>query len=65
MFPAAMSYSQLNPQKALIWRIVHRENMPWILDHGLTCANSQEKAANWVTIGNSELIAKRGQRHVS
>ncbi len=31
-------YSQtLNPQKALIWRIVHRDNIPWILDNGLHC----------------------------
>jgi hypothetical protein len=30
------NYSEtLNPQKALIWRIVHRANIPWILDNGL------------------------------
>lgn len=30
----------LNPQKALIWDIVHRNNIPWILDNGLRCGNS-------------------------
>jgi hypothetical protein len=25
----------LNPDKALIFRIVRRDNLPWILDHGL------------------------------
>ncbi len=32
----AYDYSQsLNPQKALIFRIVHRDNLEWILTHGL------------------------------
>lgn len=30
-------HQTLNPQKALIWRIVHRDNIPWILDNGLHC----------------------------
>ncbi len=34
-----MLYSSLNPEKALIWRIVHRDNLPWILDNGLHCGN--------------------------
>ena len=59
-----MTYTNLNPTKALIWRIVHRENMPWILDNGLHCSNSQVKAANWVHIGNAELIDKRARHPV-
>lgn len=56
----AYDYSaNLNPEKALIWRIVHRDNIPWILDNGLHCGNSQVQAANWVNIGNPELIDKR------
>lgn len=51
--------ASLNPQKALIWRIVHRDNIPWILDNGLHCGNSQVKAENWINIGNPELIGKR------
>lgn len=54
------NYSEtLNPQKALIWRIVHRNNIPWILDNGLYCGNSQVESPNWETIGNAELIQKR------
>ena len=54
----------LNPQKALIWRIVHRDNVPWILDHGLHCGNSAARSPNWVHIGNQELIKKRSYHPV-
>lgn len=54
------NYNQtLNPQKALIWRIVHRDNIPWILDNGLHCGNSEIQSVHWVNIGNPELINKR------
>ncbi len=52
-------YPNLNPQKALIWRIVHRDNLPWILDNGLHCGNSNVRSPDWVDIGNPELIDKR------
>ena len=54
----------LNPQKALIWRIVHRNNIPWILDNGLYCGNSHVQSPNWEAIGNSELIQKRATHPV-
>jgi ssDNA thymidine ADP-ribosyltransferase, DarT len=57
-------YPRLNPEKALIWRIVHRDNVPWILDHGLFCANCSPQAPDYVTIGNPELIGRRSQRIV-
>ncbi|MEZ6143301.1 MAG: DUF4433 domain-containing protein [Zavarzinella sp.] len=60
----ARQYPNLNPDKALIWRIVHRENLPWILDNGLHCGNSCTKAPTWVNIGNEELITKRSTRPV-
>lgn len=50
----------LNPEKALIFRIVHRDNIPWILDHGLHCRNSTTFDPNYVDIGNVDLIGKRG-----
>ena len=56
-----MLYTSLNPDKALIWRIIHRDNLPWVLDHGLHCGNSAVKAPGWVSIGNPELIDKRAQ----
>lgn len=59
-----MIYTNLNPEKALIWRIVHRDNLPWILDNGLHCANSVVLAPNFVNIGNTELIDKRRHRLV-
>ncbi len=59
-----MLYTNLNPQKALIWRIVHRDNLPWILDNGLHCGNSAVKALDWVNIGNPELVDKRANHSV-
>lgn len=59
-----MIYNSLNPEKALIWRIVHRDNLPWILDNGLHCASSEVQAPNYVNIGNAELIDKRRTRRV-
>lgn len=59
-----MAYTSLNPEKALIWRIVHRNNLAWILDHGLHCGNSAVKAPGWVSIGNPELTNKRATHRV-
>lgn len=58
------NYPNLNPQKALIWRIVHQSNISWILDNGLYSANSDILAPNYEPIGNSELIQKRNQRTI-
>lgn len=62
-----MSYdysATLNPQKALIWRIVHLSNIPWILDNGLHCGNSQQQSPVWEPIGSAELIDKRASHPV-
>lgn len=49
----AYDYSNnLNPEKALIWRIVHRDNLRWILDNGLHSGNSNIQSNDWVHIGN-------------
>jgi ssDNA thymidine ADP-ribosyltransferase, DarT len=58
-----MIYTNLNPEKALIWRIIHRDNLSWVLKHGLQCGNGAKPAPHWVSIGNAELIDKRA-RHV-
>ncbi len=60
----ANHYPSLNPEKALIWRIVHRDNLPWILDNGLHCANSGVLARDYVNIGNADLIDRRRHRLV-
>jgi hypothetical protein len=49
----------LNPTKALIFRIMHRSNVAWMLDHGVRCRNSDQVDPNYVNIGNTELIEKR------
>jgi hypothetical protein len=54
----------LNPEKALIFRIVHVANVPWILDHGLHCRNSPEQDPGFVNIGSADLIDKRSRRAV-
>lgn len=55
----------LNPKRALIFRIIHRANLPWVLDNGLHCGNSVIRSSRWVSIGNQELISKRAVWPVS
>ena len=43
--------SNLNPEKALIFRMAHRDNLPWILDHGLHARNGEISTR---TTGTSE-----------
>lgn len=60
----ANHYPNLNPDKALIWRVTHRDNLPWILANGVHCRNSDKQDPNFVNIGNLELIDKRAHRPV-
>jgi ssDNA thymidine ADP-ribosyltransferase, DarT len=59
-----VNYPNLNPEKALIWRILHRANLPWVLQNGIHCGNSPIRSPKWVSIGNAELIDKRAVRPV-
>jgi len=61
MYPMAL---ELSSNKALIFRITHIANVPWILRNGLQCKNSGRSDPNFVRIGNSELISKRTARSV-
>jgi hypothetical protein len=56
--------ASLTPERAFIFRIVHRDNLPWILDNGLHCRNSPANDPNYVEIGNPDLIGKRNARPV-
>jgi hypothetical protein len=56
--------SALNPEKALIFRITHIANVPWMLDHGLHCRNSPEIDPGFRPIGNQDLISRRHHRIV-
>lgn len=56
---------EVNAERALIFRIVHKANVGWILDQGgLHCRNSAEQDPNYVNIGNVDLIDKRSRRTV-
>lgn len=54
----------LSPDKALIFRITHIANMPWILANGLHCRSSATQDPKHVDIGNPDLIDKRKHRAV-
>jgi hypothetical protein len=54
----------LTPEKALIFRITHRDNVPWILRNGLHCQSSGNADPDFVAIGNPELIGLRLNREV-
>lgn len=61
----AGDYSELlNPDKALIFRITHRDNVPWILDNGLHARNGALSDPNFRRIGNPDLIRKRNDHPV-
>jgi hypothetical protein len=55
---------EVSAEKALIFRITHIENVPWILSNGLHCCNSKCLDPNFRQIGNPDLIDKRSGRKV-
>lgn len=55
----------LNPDRARIFRITHRDNVPWILEHGLHASNGRIQDPNFRNIGNLDLIDKRSRRVVT
>jgi hypothetical protein len=54
----------ISPEKALIFRITHRDNLPWIVKNGLHPRNSSHRDPHFVSIGNIDLIEKRQDRTV-
>lgn len=54
----------LTPESALIFRIVHRDCIAWILENGLHCLSSSVRDPNYRTIGLPELIDRRKSRRV-
>jgi len=54
----------LCPERAYIWRITHRDNLEWILDHGIHCAASDVRDPSYINIGNADLISKRSTHPV-
>lgn len=54
----------LNQENALIFRITHRENVPWILDNGMHARDGEKFDPGCRNIGNVDLIDKRSRRRV-
>ncbi len=54
----------LTPEKGLIFRITHRDNVAWILDNGMHARNGEKFDPNYRNIGNVDLIDKRSRRVV-
>lgn len=54
----------LTPENGLIFRITHRENVPWILDNGMHARSGRKFDPNCRNIGNLDLIDRRSRREV-
>jgi hypothetical protein len=54
----------LRPDKAFVFRIIHRDNLAWILTHGIHCRSAAMVNPAYVDIGNPELISKRNGRAI-
>lgn len=54
----------LTQERALIFRITHVDNVPWLLANGVQCRSSACVDPNYVNIGNPDLIEKRRSRTV-
>jgi hypothetical protein len=54
----------LTQEKALIFRITHRDNVPWILDNGMHARNGKKFDPACRNIGNVDLVDKRSRRLV-
>jgi hypothetical protein len=50
---------ELTAEDAWIFRITHKDNLPWILGNGLHCRNSNSRDPSFVKIGMTDLIDKR------
>lgn len=58
-------HKDLNPERALIFRIEHVDNLPWdFQQEALHCRNSPVVNPNYVNIGNPELIDRRSHHPV-
>jgi ssDNA thymidine ADP-ribosyltransferase, DarT len=49
----------LTQEKGLIFRITHRDNVPWILDNGMHARNGDKFDPNSRNIGNVDLTNRQ------
>lgn len=54
----------VRPDQGLLFRITHRDNIGYILRHGLWCQSSAQQDPGFVSIGHSEIIVRRKTRAV-
>lgn len=59
-----MSSRKLTQEKALIFRIAHKDNVPAVMANGCLCRSVTEEQGGYRDIGNLELIEKRKARDV-
>jgi len=59
-----MSSSKLTAENAYIFRIVHIDNISWLLDNGIHSSSSKTKSPAYRSIGNPDIIDKRRKRDV-
>jgi hypothetical protein len=53
------------PDTVYLYRIIHIDNLAFILDeHELRCANHSSRDPNYIGIGDSTLIQKRGSKNI-
>lgn len=52
------------PNRIVLYRITHYQNLKFILDNGLQSPNSQIQDPNYVNIGKIDIIGKRGAKPV-
>lgn len=55
---------KLSPEKALIFRITHIGNIPWILENGLCSSRHPNQDAGFRSIGLTDLIEARKHREI-
>jgi len=55
---------KLTKDSAFIFRITHRDNVPWVMANGLHCRNAKLVDANFVSIGSPGLIHDRHYRQI-
>lgn len=47
-----------------VYRLVHRDNIPWLLAHGIASRNHNVQCPSYKNIGNAALIGRRALREV-
>lgn len=55
----------MNLEEIKVYRIIHIDNIPHVLQHGITSKNSLNKNSKFIAIGDASLIDTRSSKQVS